>query len=102
MGHFGKIQGLHQIYSLATTALKYGRFLLHFFIEIYCNVLHIVVQYPCKEVSEMLKVKDVAAFFQVSERTVWNWIYSGKIKTVKIGGVLRIPEGEIERLKKGE
>lgn len=50
----------------------------------------------------MLKVKDVAAFFQVSERTVWNWIHSGKMKSVKIGSVVRIPEEEIERLKKGE
>lgn len=50
----------------------------------------------------MLKVKEVSVLFRVSERTIWNWIKAGKLKSVKIEGTVRIPEEEIDRLKKGE
>lgn len=48
----------------------------------------------------MLKVKEVAKLFSVSERTVWNWVRTNKIKSIKIGNVVRIPDEEIQKLKK--
>lgn len=51
---------------------------------------------------QMKTKKEVCEFFKVSIGTVNNWIKQGKIKAVKIGRSVRIPEEEIERLKKGE
>lgn len=45
---------------------------------------------------------DVCKIFKVSLGTVNNWIKQGKIKAVKIGRSVRIPDEEIERLKRGE
>lgn len=50
----------------------------------------------------MKTVKETAAVFGVHWQTVRNWIYEGKIKAVKINKTVRIPEEEIERLKRGE
>lgn len=47
---------------------------------------------------KLYKVYDVAALFQVSERTVYNWIEWGYLKAIKIGegrGTIRIPEEAI-------
>ena len=46
--------------------------------------------------------KDVCEIFKISLGTVNNWIKQGKIKVVKIERTVRIPEEEIERLKRGE
>lgn len=45
---------------------------------------------------------DVCEIFKVSLSTVNNWIRDGKIKVVKIGRCIRIPDDEIERMKRGE
>lgn len=45
---------------------------------------------------------DVCQIFKVSLGTVNNWIKQGKIRSVKIGRSVRIPDEEIERLKMGE
>lgn len=50
----------------------------------------------------MVSVKEVAKMFSVTKRTVFRWIESGQIKAIKVGGTVRIPEEEIERLKRGE
>lgn len=50
----------------------------------------------------MNTVKEVAEIFKVTTRTVQSWIANGKIKSIKIGGVVRISSDEIERIKKGE
>ena len=47
----------------------------------------------------MLDVKQTAKELNVSERTIWNHIKSGKIKAVRIGKLVRINEKEIKRLK---
>lgn len=48
---------------------------------------------------ENLKPKDAAEMIGVSYPTIKQWIYDGKIKSVKTpGGHHRIPESEIERL----
>lgn len=46
----------------------------------------------------MMTVKETADFFGVSPRTVFRWIKSGKLESVKIGGVVRIKKNEIERV----
>lgn len=46
----------------------------------------------------MMTVKDVAREMKVSTRTVWRWIKSGKLETIKIGGITRIDEKEFNRL----
>ena len=51
----------------------------------------------------MLSVKETAELFGVTKRTVFRWIKSGKMKSVKIGRTVRIKESEIERvIKEGE
>lgn len=46
----------------------------------------------------MMTVKETADFFGVSPRTVFRWIKSGKLESVKIGGIVRIKGEEIERV----
>ena len=50
----------------------------------------------------LLTIADVAKIFRVSERTVFNWISSGKIQSVKIGGAIRFRQSDIDRLIQGE
>lgn len=50
----------------------------------------------------MYRIAEVAKILGFKERTVRQWIADGKIKAVKIMSEWRIPEEEIERLKKGE
>ena len=45
----------------------------------------------------LLTVKDVAARFQVKDKTVYAWAAQGKIPAMKINGVIRFDEHEIER-----
>lgn len=48
---------------------------------------------------ESLKPKDAARVIGISYPTIKQWIYEGKIESVKTpGGHHRIPPGEIERL----
>lgn len=50
----------------------------------------------------LVTVKQAAEIFSVTKRTIFRWIESGQIKAIKIGGTVRIPDEEIERLKRGE
>lgn len=50
----------------------------------------------------MVSVKQAADIFSVTKRTIFRWIESGQIKAIKIGGTVRIPEEEIERVKRGD
>ena len=50
----------------------------------------------------MVSVKEAAEIFSVTKRTIFRWIEEGRIKSIMIGGTVRIPEEEIERLKRGE
>jgi molybdopterin-binding protein len=48
---------------------------------------------------ELLRLHEAAALAGVSYPTLKQWIYKGKIKSVKtVGGHHRIPKSEIERL----
>ncbi len=46
----------------------------------------------------MMTIKETADFFGVSPRTVFRWIKSGKLESVKIGGIVRIKKNEIKRV----
>lgn len=50
----------------------------------------------------MYRISDVAKILSFKERTVRQWVVDGKIKAVKIMSEWRIPEEEVERLKRGE
>lgn len=50
----------------------------------------------------MLTIQQVADFFRVTRKTVYNWINARKISVIRIGGVLRVEESEIERITRGE
>lgn len=55
-------------------------------------------------VTRYLEVADIAAHFQVSRKTVVDWIRSGKVRAIQPGGkygAYRIPVEEFERLKTG-
>ena len=45
----------------------------------------------------LLSIKDVAAFFRVSEKTVRRWIAAGLLIAHKLGRQWRIAPDEIER-----
>ena len=50
----------------------------------------------------MKTINEVAEIFGVCRNTVRNWTERGLIKAVKIGGSVRIPDEEVERVKRGE
>lgn len=50
----------------------------------------------------MKTIYEVAELFGVHWQTVRNWIKEGKIKAIKIERTVRIPDEEIERLKRGK
>lgn len=45
----------------------------------------------------MLTVRQVAERLQVHPKTVYRWIYEGKLKALKIDGIVRITEEEYKR-----
>lgn len=50
----------------------------------------------------MLTVEEVAEEFRVTKQTIYNWINAGRIKVVRVFGLLRIEKAEVERIKRGE
>ena len=50
----------------------------------------------------MLTVEEVAKELRVTKQTIYNWINAGKINVVRLFGLLRIEQTEVERIKKGE
>jgi excisionase family DNA binding protein len=51
---------------------------------------------------EFYTVKEAAEYFNVSKRTIYNWIDAGIIRAVQVGNksVIRIPASELGRLKR--
>jgi len=49
----------------------------------------------------MLTIQEVADIFHVTRKTVYNWIMAKRIKVIRIGGILRIEQSEVDRLKSG-
>lgn len=51
-------------------------------------------------VESLLRLRDVAARFQVSLRTVQSWRASGRLRVHVLGHVVRVAQSEIDRLLK--
>ncbi|MBA7615642.1 hypothetical protein ES703_22927 [subsurface metagenome] len=45
----------------------------------------------------MLTVREIAENLKVHPQTVYRWIYAGKLKAIKLNGVLRVEEEEYNR-----
>jgi len=50
---------------------------------------------------DFYKTNEVADILQVTQRTMYNYITSGKLKAVKVGGIYHITKPELERFLKG-
>lgn len=50
----------------------------------------------------MLRISEVAKELGFTERAVREWVRAGKIKAVKVMSEWRIPQEELDRLKRGE
>lgn len=51
---------------------------------------------------DVFTIKQVAYKFDVTERTVNNWMKEGKLKGKKIGGKWRFTKDELERFVKAD
>uniref|UniRef100_A0A6M3M2U9 Putative DNA binding, helix-turn-helix domain containing protein n=1 Tax=viral metagenome TaxID=1070528 RepID=A0A6M3M2U9_9ZZZZ len=49
--------------------------------------------------SDFLTVPRAAKQIGVHFTTIYRWIEAGKLASVRIGGIVFIPRGEVERLK---
>jgi excisionase family DNA binding protein len=51
---------------------------------------------------EFYTVEEAAKYFNVSKRTIYNWIDAGIIRAVQVGkkSTIRIPTSELGRLKR--
>lgn len=48
----------------------------------------------------MYSIKEFAEMFRLSYMFVWKLVTTEKIKAIKIGGVYRISQDEVDRVKK--
>ncbi len=46
---------------------------------------------------QLLTLKDVAAYLQVAERTVYLWAQAGSIPSFKLGNVWRFKQSDLEK-----
>ncbi|MBI2371205.1 MAG: helix-turn-helix domain-containing protein [Deltaproteobacteria bacterium] len=46
----------------------------------------------------MLKIKDAARYLNVSASTIWRWVRTGKVPSVRLGGIRRIRRSDLEKL----
>lgn len=52
------------------------------------------------EKKELYTLREVETIVKVSQRTLYNWIKSGKLKAKKVGGQYRVSPKTIEELLK--
>jgi excisionase family DNA binding protein len=50
--------------------------------------------------SRLHKVKAVSDHFQVTTRSVYQWIRDGKLEAVRVSGRLRVPDDAIHKMMK--
>lgn len=46
----------------------------------------------------LLTIKQAAEYLAVCERSLWNLFYSGRIKPVKIGKIVRVDQNDLDSL----
>jgi len=51
-----------------------------------------------QKLQQHYRLKEVAAMCAVSEKTVYRWIYEGRLKANRIGGSVRIPKTELLKI----
>ena len=51
-----------------------------------------------RPIEPMWSPQRIAAYMSVDVQTVRRWIWAGKISSVKIGNVRRVPQSEVHRL----
>ena len=54
----------------------------------------------CLPKKELLRPDEVAEHFSVSKKTVYNWIYQGKLKGYKIGRIVRVKQKSVIEMQK--
>ena len=50
------------------------------------------------ENQRLYKVNEFAEALNLSVKTVWAWIYAGKIAVIRLGRGVRIKQSELDRL----
>jgi len=50
----------------------------------------------------MYTVKEIAKELRVTERTVRRWVHDGKLKALKVQGILRVEPQEYQRFLRDE
>lgn len=50
---------------------------------------------------KMMNVREVATYFDVSQKTVRRWISAGKLKVFQVGGVYRISDKQMQEFIAG-
>lgn len=48
--------------------------------------------------SVALRTVDFCREMGICRATFWNWKKEGKVKTVKVGGIVYVPRAELERI----
>ena len=48
---------------------------------------------------ELLRPDEVAEYFSVTKRTVYNWIANGELELVRFGGTVRIRRESVLKVK---
>lgn len=48
----------------------------------------------------MFSPEQVAAHFNVSRQTVYNWIHSGALKALRLGGLFRVTQAQLDAFVK--
>lgn len=46
----------------------------------------------------MYKVNEFAEALNLSPKTIWAWVYSGKLAVVRLGKAVRIKQSELDKL----
>lgn len=54
-----------------------------------------------KLTKDFYKTGEAQQILQVTQRSIYNYITSGKLKAVKVGGIYHISKPELERFLKG-
>ena len=51
-----------------------------------------------KPIEPMWSAARIATYMSVDVQTVYRWMWNGRIKSVKVGNVRRVPQSEVQRL----
>lgn len=99
-----KIKGEWSLFFICGYAGKLWISIYWIYVDIQNNILYYIRKGGEKMNENMLTVKEVANQLGLAEITIRQWIQHKKILSVKLTGSRsrRIPQSEIERIKKGE